>query len=986
MYRSILVLFIASLFALSACGQGTRDTVQRDAEQAGEQNGGATPPPPVISATPGDTASPPYFPPWNFMSLSTAGIDTFLIDHPTYDGRGVVILIYDTGIDMSIPGLERTSTGAPKVIDAIDFSNSNVIAFKRAKVQGSGNERSASVDGVSVKLQGIGALDPAPVDSEIYMGVMDESIYRNSSVRDFDGDGDARSRFGAILYRAADGWRVALDTDANGMMEGEKGVRNYRDALETLQFKQLSATSKSPLTLAASIDTAAKSVNFHYDMGGHGTHVAGIAAGLGINREPGFNGVAPGAQLISGKFSGDTASDNTVTGSMKRAYEYAARLADSLQQYHTPVIVNMSFGIGSALEGRADIERFLDTLIPNHPNLYVVTSAGNEGPGLSTVGIPAAASRIISVGAALPEGIGRDGYNASLDRDIIWDFSSRGGEVDKPDVLAPGTAVSTIPRYAFQSRESGTSMASPYTAGVVALLLSAMRQEDSTWMPTQELIRRALRYSAQPLPDYPSIEQGGGMLHVRRAYELLKRYRRSGYADDLQLYTISTFSPNYPDGKGPTAFWRSAYVPNEDWRQTFSIARYIPRRSESAEEFFRAYTLEPTAPWLRTVQSTVYIRGRDAASVDVIYDREKLREPGIYSAKIIGRRASAKGAAAKEDVEFELVNTVIVPYLFSPERNYTATTQQQSLPAGVTRRFYFAPPPGAAAITFTLSVPKGSRSNVSGKIADRYGITENYLPRVKGTERTEGSNTIAMSALGDGVIEVVVQAEAFEGAGGVSEFTLSASCMMLDVEPLVEQIGDTRHLRVKATNSSIEPIRGDFSYTIKGYGRTFRDTMKSDTWSYPLTLKKEDGALWIKPRFTNEDYMRSTDILVRLVDENGSVQAEEPLNTPSAWLFLPNFNREADSTRLWLQVIFGSAHYNRVGPIPIEIVENHMRPSEPHSLGGYGATELYPYIPETLTSKISGLGNTPRGYRWLGEITFKPRGSDQTVPFEFTMD
>ncbi|MCL0149333.1 S8 family serine peptidase, partial [Klebsiella pneumoniae] len=91
-----------------------------------------------------------------------------------------------------------------------------------------------------------------------------------------------------------------------------------------------------------------RSVSFHYDMGGHGTHVAGLTSGFGVSGESGFNGVAPGAQIISGKFSGDLAKDNTVTGSMKRAYQYAARLADSLQKLHTPVVVNMSFGIGSA--------------------------------------------------------------------------------------------------------------------------------------------------------------------------------------------------------------------------------------------------------------------------------------------------------------------------------------------------------------------------------------------------------------------------------------------------------------------------------------------------------------------------------------------------------------------------------------------------------------------------------------------------------------
>jgi len=965
-------LFIASLTALSACGQTSGVAVQ------------------PTQAAPGDSIHSerqlPYLPPWNFMSLSTAGIDTFLIDHPTYDGRGVVILVFDTGIDMSIPGLAKTSTGQQKVIDAIDFSGSNVLRFKPARLQGSGGAMTASAEGMAMKLRGVGELNPPPAGDEIYLGVMDESVYRNSSVRDFDGDGEARSKFGAILYRAADGWRVALDTDGDSSLAGETPVGNYRERFETLQFKQRNG-GKSPLTLAATIDPSAKSVSFHYDMGGHGTHVAGIAAGFGINNEAGFNGVAPGAQLISGKFSGDTVNDNTVTGSMKRAYEYAARLADSLQAFGRPVVVNMSFGIGSAYEGTADIERFIDTLLPSHPNLYVVTSAGNEGPGLSSTGIPASASRVIAVGALLPKGIGRDGYNAALDRDIIWDFSSRGGEVDKPDILAPGTAVSTIPRYAFQSRESGTSMASPYAAGAVAVLLSAMRQEDSSWMPTQELMRRALRNSASFLPDYAAIEQGGGLLNLRRAYELLREYRRSGFAEDLQIYNVLTSSPNYPSGQGPTAYWRSAFVPGTDWRQSFTISRYMPRdRSAQGDEFFRAYTLESTAPWLRTVQSTVYIRGTANAQVDVLYDSAAMAEPGLYSARVIGRRASAKGAAARAESEFELVNTVIVPYLFSPEKGYSVSTPAQKLPPGVTRHFFFAPPVGAGAVTFTLSVPKGSRSNVSGKIADRNGITTQYLPRVKGTERSEGSNTIPTSALGDGVIDVVVQADAFEGSGDASEFTLTATCMMLDVRTTVETAGSSHLLRAEARNTGTTPLQGDFSYLIKGYGRTLIDTMRGDTYSRSFTIRKGDGALWLEPKFSEEDYMRATDVLVRVVDDGGYVQAQEALNTPSTWLFLPNFNREEDSTHYRMEIIFGAANYGHIPNMPIQITERHMRPDDPRPLGG-GMTnrEIYPYIPDVRQVKLPPLNDVPRGYSTIGEINFKPRGSEQPVTFDFTI-
>lgn len=915
------------------------------------------------------------------MSLSTSGLDSFQLANPTADGRGVLLLIFDTGVDMGIPGLQKTSTGLPKVIDAIDFSESNVVRCLPATLQGD----QLVADSLPLRLDGVGQLRGNASGGQWFVGVMDEGRYRNSSVRDFDGDGESASQFGVALHRGPDGWRVVIDTDADSSLADEQMVGSYHDRQETFTFRQRDPERKAPLTFAATIDTATHSVSFHYDMGGHGTHVAGITSGFGVSGESGFNGVAPGAQIISCKFSSDFAKDNTVTGSMKRAYQYAAQLADSLQKLHTPVVVNMSFGIGSAYEGEADIETFIDDLLADHPNLYVVTSAGNEGPGISTVGIPAAARRIITVGAMLPRGIGRDSYGAALDRDVLWDFSSRGGEVDKPDIVAPGTAISTVPNFEHDARASGTSMASPWAAGAVAVLLSALKQEDSLWTPTQGLIRRALRQSARPLPGILPVEQGAGVVDVRRALALLRRWRNSGFAADVQEYVVRTFSPNYPDKSGPVAFFRTPFTPGPDWRQTFTITRDEPRWQTRDTEFFRAFTLEPNVPWMKTVQKTVYLRNSGVAEVDVQYDREKLRQPGIYTGRVIARRASAKGKAADEDVEFELVSTIIVPYTFSAEQEFTATTPTERIEAGLTRRFYFAPPAGAAAITFTMNTPRGERTAISGWVMDRNGYTAGYLSRAKGTERAEASTTIAASAWGDGVIEVVVQADPMDGAGEPADFTLTASCLMLSVKPEVFTENGQRFVQLTVMNTGATPIEGSFQQTVKGYGRVNRVTMEGDTLTIPLTMWKGDGALWVTPQFTPEGYMKSTDILARIVDENGYVQADEAFNRPAESLFIPNFNRDADSTAFNLEINFGAANYDDLPSIPIAIKEHHVYPTEPRSFSG-GSGQLIPYVPLTLKAQLPEF-RLPEGYYGIGEITYKPRsGNAQSVTMEFLIE
>ncbi len=958
---------------------------------------------PTLAQEQGDSTSGlPYLPPWNFMSLSTAGIDTFLLDHPTYDGRGVVVLIFDTGIDPSIPGLQRTSTGAPKVIDLVDVSGSNLVDCYKADIDGV----MLVSDSVPIQLSDFEMLDPQPIDGKWYIGVMDESRFKNASLRDFDGDGESTSLFGVVLYQASDGWRVAVDTDTDGSLVSEMSLRNYKEDHQTFIFPQKNDYGEPPLTVGVGINSEQKRVAFHYDMNGHGTRVGGIAAGYSINNEPGFDGVAPGAQLISVKFSSDPDDDLTISGTMKQAYDYAAALADSLEKEGIPVVVNMSFGIGSMYEGKADMEEYLDELIPRHPNLYVVTSAGNEGPGLSTVGIPAAATQVITVGALLPEGIGRDSYGAAIDRDILWDFSSRGGEVDKPDVVAPGTAISTIPRFSYDMRASGTSMASPYTTGVIALLLSAAKQKYPGWIPGQGLIRRALRQSGVTLEGYSSIEQGGGVVNVRHAWEALQRWKRTGYADAFQEYTISTYSPLYPDGDGGAAFWRSGYIPDSESRQEFTIyirdvEAYEP--VDPSQEFFRAYRLESNVPWMKTIQQTVYIAGDEGTDVEVIYDRGKMVEPGLYTGKIIARRAHGKKQTPADEVEFELLNTVIVPYRFSPEGDYTVTTSPSRLKSGESKRFYFAIPSGALATTFTLNAQKDSRSTLSGTIIDRFGQAQGYLPHLKSSERTEASSTITTSLLGDGIIEIVIEADPMDGAGNDSEFTLTAECLMLDVKTDIRTYGETGELVVVVRNTDTKPISGTFEYTLKGYARNLHDTMHGGFYRAPIKLDRHDGALWLAVKFAPEDYMRSTDILIRLVDSSGQSQVQEVYNNPEEWVFLPNFYRDSLDRWYFLEIVFGTAtptsssasssgssiefslDKRSAGAIPFEITEKHVRPTDFEKLNGYGERDFYPYVPRTFKGELPELeGGIPEGYYRLGDLRFEESGyRGRAVELEF---
>src|SRR5207253_2246842 len=206
--------------------------------------------------------------------------------------------------------------------------------------------------------------------------------------------------FPVIVVKASDGWVAFLDSNLNGSFEDEMPLHDYRDGRETI------ALGSKPITLAANFSEAdgAPLLDLFFDNGGHGTHVAGIAAGHSLFNLSGFDGVAPGAQLLGLKIANAARGGISVTGSMQRAMAYAARYAE---QRNMPLVLNLSFGVGNEREGHAVIDSIVNAFLVAHPAVVFTISAGNDGPGLSTLGFPGSADLALSVGASYPGAFAR---------------------------------------------------------------------------------------------------------------------------------------------------------------------------------------------------------------------------------------------------------------------------------------------------------------------------------------------------------------------------------------------------------------------------------------------------------------------------------------------------------------------------------------------------------------------------------------------------
>ena len=226
------------------------------------------------------------------------------------------------------------------------------------------------------------------------------------------------------------------------------------------------------------------------DDNGHGTHTMGTIVGAVGETEQ--IGVAPAAKWI--------ACRNMERGWGKpstyiECFEWFVAPTDLSGQNprpeKAPHVINNSWGCPE-IEGCTPDATALMEEVVNHvraAGIFVVVSAGNSGNNCGSVDSPAAIfESSFSVGA-------------TDTRDSITSFSSRGPVVYggktylKPNVVAPGQSVRSSFPGGFYGRASGTSMAGPHVAGMVALLL----QSSPALSGNVGLISDIVQQSASPL-------------------------------------------------------------------------------------------------------------------------------------------------------------------------------------------------------------------------------------------------------------------------------------------------------------------------------------------------------------------------------------------------------------------------------------------------------------------------------------------------------
>lgn len=112
------------------------------------------------------------------------------------------------------------------------------------------------------------------------------------------------------------------------------------------------------------------------DTSGHGTHVAGIAAGNGRASEGRYTGVAPDADLLIVKLAPSMPGGFPRTSELMQAIDWVVRYGVNNQ---LPLVVNLSYGnnYGNHLGGSL-LEQYMDD-VANLGRTVLAAGAGNEG-------------------------------------------------------------------------------------------------------------------------------------------------------------------------------------------------------------------------------------------------------------------------------------------------------------------------------------------------------------------------------------------------------------------------------------------------------------------------------------------------------------------------------------------------------------------------------------------------------------------------------
>lgn len=656
--------------------------------------------------------------PSNFYPTQMMGIDKLkaeLKDEGVeLDGSSATIAIFDTGLDIG-----RTDIFQDRIVELHTIRDTDFAKMTNAEVVEDNGVQylHAVVDGIPLKIEKTG---PLAEENNYLLGYFTEKQFavKDYENYDFNQDGKDSGIFPVVAFKNAQGiYQVYVNVNSS-LIYGEAGDDSIVDENLLMDFNYVSqnienrymnnmsnpiqsyyryttrldvAKANSKNQLSFTKDRNKGLVNLAvlvrpgfelgedgnlvnvakqgeaplyqiglagFDIGHHGTHCAGIAAGNFTGAKQ-FSSGASKAKIIGGTLLG--------TG---YTYNDYFKMIQTVASNHKNVVFSFSFGSNTAINllgGKT--ATFIDAVSKAY-GVAFVKAAGNEGPGVNTHGAGTSqwtidVANYYSSNSRNSHGV--DGEYLGEDKVFVAASSSRGPMYDgalKPDIGAPGYVMSAIPMSIDMGGKSqaafgywpGTSMATPNAASVVALLYDAASKTGLTDNSSEinpfsvDKLHKAIKNSAiaydkmitaecrskmdnkgaceleKKEHKFAWIEGGAGRINALGAWEVLKEIK-----DDETLFVNTNVSNRLSNFEGYNfGFYSIDEVPAS---ATFWVSL---NKGNSMEEMtaIHSYRLVADADWIsfspnkNVKEKVIEIVPGTKPYVEIYFDRAKLLENG----------------------------------------------------------------------------------------------------------------------------------------------------------------------------------------------------------------------------------------------------------------------------------------------------------------------------------------------------------------------
>ncbi|WP_028661649.1 S8 family serine peptidase [Saccharomonospora saliphila] len=751
---------------------------------------------------------------------------------PFWDGRDTTIAVLDTGVDLDHPALARTSTGERKIVD-----------WYTANAPGSGDGTwvPLSERTYSGTFSAHGREWTAP-SGEHTVGLFSETagdLGSNGSETggDLNRDGDRDDTWG-VLHDTATG-QVRVDLDGDGDFADEEPMRDYAEAHDVGYFGTDDPGTGTVERMAFVVQTDHPGyVNIGVAGGAHGSHVAGIAAGNDLFGGE-MDGAAPGARLMSVKVCLSTPSC-TASGLIDGVIYAAQGGAD---------VVNISIGGLPALNDGNNARAELYNRVIEAYDVQLFISAGNSGAGANSVGDPSVATDSVSVGSFVTDDTWLANYGAESPRaESLHPFSSRGPREDggfKPTVVAPGAAISTIPRWqqpgpvpgtydlpTGYAMFNGTSMAAPQATGAAALLVSAYKALHKGERPPVEVLRSALTSTARFVDGVPAYAQGAGLIDTLKAVRSMRGQRQDSVTTSVPVRTALSDQLSTPD---------------------VGVGIHDREGVTVGESYTRTYTLTRTSGPDRPVRYRADWEGDDGTFSSPRHVRLPLNEPVEFDVRVTPDSPGAHSALLRLDdprttgVDVQTMNTVFAPLEVTGDEDFT-TRASGTVGRNQVRSVFVRVPEGTSALTVAMDAGGGdgagqvrfTRYDPTGIPVDSTSSIHCYNPDAGGgcPGGTATSRTVTDPM--PGVWELVVDARRTSDADA-AEWSLTASVQGSTISPDPDVLDGVTLGEQVAREYTVTSTLGSFTGRLTGApldsARALRpDIADGETRSYEVSV------------------------------------------------------------------------------------------------------------------------------------------------------